>query len=126
MPEYKKKFLQSSSVSTERRKEDVRRCVRLFMIFHLLSPGEKNIPVQVGYTRDISTRGVYFFTTRGPAVGEDIALTVYVPASPEQKLPPRLEAKGKVVRVEEAEEQEFHSKLSGVAVKYLEKVTVFV
>jgi len=55
--------------------------------------------------------------------GEDIVLTVYIPALLEGELPPRLETKGEVVRVEQIEEHESYA-LYGVAVKYSEQVRV--
>jgi hypothetical protein len=116
----------SSAAQRDKRGERARIQARLFLVYRPVSRAEHAAPVQVGFTRDISTKGVYFFTPTKPAVGEDIALTIYASASPEQELPPRLQTAGEIMRVEEIEERDFHSTLNGVAVKYQEKVMVFV
>jgi len=54
-----------------------------------------------GYSRDISAKGAYLITVDCPSPGATVTLTVHFPATSDGGPVLRMEAKGRVLRVEE-------------------------
>ncbi len=100
------------------RRQGRRTKTRLFVVFQSsLKAKEENL-LYVGFTKDISDRDVYFYTPNHICLGDEITMTIYVPASPGQ-LPPRLESRGIVTR-SDAIDESASAPMYGVAVRYSE------
>lgn len=110
---------------SERRK-DARMEAHLFTVFRRLPKKKKEAGVpEVGYTRDISVGGVYFYTQSDVKKGERVSLAVHVTSDwAEGGSPPKLEGEGKVLRVERARTGLPPNDLRGVAVQFAQEVAV--
>ncbi len=74
--------------------------MHLFTVFRRVQEKEVGFP-QVGYTRDISTEGVYFYTQDKLDKGDQIDLMIHLTCDwAEGGSPPKLEGRGNVLRVE--------------------------
>lgn len=59
-----------------------------------------------GYTRNISQRGAYVIAARSPGKGDRVMLSFFLPALAGESRELRIDAAGKVLRVETATERE--------------------
>jgi hypothetical protein len=112
--------------STERRSHP-RIEAHLLIVFRSLSAnGNKTLPL-IGYTRDISTCGAYFYTQSEVKEGDTISVTIHFTADwTDAGNPPRLEGKGTVARVEKANRTFPPIDINGAAVKLWSDLAVSV
>ena len=110
-------------MTCERRKYP-RREAHLFTVFRRLLKKEVGAP-QIGYTRDISTEGVYFYTQDKVEKGDQIDLTIHLTTDwAEGGNPPKLEGKGNVLRVERTRKPSPLPVSTGVAVRVKERLAI--
>ena len=102
-----------------------RKSACFFMVFSRYGKeGEPTLP-HIGYTRDISAGGAFFFT-RGEAMqGDDLSLKIHLPADwGAGDYPPSLEGNGKVLRVETNRKLLPLGYINGVAVRFTEELDI--
>jgi len=101
--------------------------VNFFTVFRRLLIQKEEYSPEIGYTRDISSKNIYFFTRSKIEQGEDIFVSIHTASDwAEGGNPPRLEGTGKIVRVERALDEFPLSEFKGVAVAFDEDLTVSV
>jgi hypothetical protein len=82
----------------ERRKHN-RLSAKFFIIIQ--SVGKKKDDITIGHTRDISSRGIYAYTSARLSVGERVALRVHCDSDwAEGGAPPEFSGEGGIIRVE--------------------------
>lgn len=76
----------------------------------------------IGYARDLSSRGLFFYTRGKLAAGNRLSLTIFpsIDWIVEQS-PPRLEVEGKVLRSERTRRPSPDGEMRGVAVEFSKK-----
>ena len=85
--------------STDRRRQG-RTQAHLLTVFRKSNSDEKKSLPLIGYTRDISERGAYFYTQSDVKEGDSISVTFHFTADwTEAGNPPRLEGEGTIARV---------------------------
>jgi hypothetical protein len=90
----------------------------LFTVFKRKTKKNDNSRPQIGYTRDITPRGVYFYTQTKPERGDNVFLSIHLSADwAGGGTPPKLEGEGKVLRVENAARILPLDDFNGVAVR---------
>jgi len=110
-------------MTCERRKSP-RREAHLFTVFRRFLTKEVG-PPQIGYTRNISTEGVYFYTQDKVEKGDEIDLTIHLTSDwAEGGNPPKLEGKGNVLRVERTRKPLPLPVSTGVAVHLTEGLAI--
>jgi hypothetical protein len=97
-------------VMTERR---IARRYDLTLPISIRIPAERELLVQSGKTRDISTRGLYFVVELKMETGSELDITLTLPGELTKGSDVLVRALGKVLRVEE-QRQEGHE-MTGVA-----------
>lgn len=108
-------------VAKPERRASSRLQLRLFMVFRPIP--EKKEPPAVGFTRDVSAGGLYFYTLKELKEGEEVSLTIHLVSDwAEGGTPPTLDGKGKVLRVERPFRKP--GDFQGVAVRFSEKLAV--
>ncbi len=118
-----KKPVNSSAFLCERRKCP-RREAHLFVVFRQFLKKKAGGP-QVGFTRDVSARGIYFYTQGEIAKGDEISLTVHLTSDwVEGGNAPKLKGKGSVLRVERTARKLHLPVSTGVAVHLKRKLAV--
>jgi hypothetical protein len=96
-----------------------------FTVFNRFGKEPAEPVPQVGYTRDISAGGVYFFTRSDVEQGMDLSLTIHLSRDWEQEsYPPKLEGDGKIIRIENDRQDLPVGYINGVAVQFAGKVEV--
>ncbi len=101
-----------------------RREANLFAVFQRLLNKESLSP-QVGFTRDISMGGAYFYTRGEVEKGENISLTIHLTSDwAEGGSPPRLRADAEILRVERGRSISPTTGARGVAVKFMQELAV--
>lgn len=115
----------SRYVTAQERRKSMRARANLFLAFKRLSrEGKESLP-EMGYTRDISRSGMYFYTSGKPKKGEKAVFVVYTGREwTEPGVPPRLEGKGKVLRVERPRKELPPAQFYGVAVQFEEELAL--
>ena len=89
-----------------------------------LAEKEEHFP-EIGCTRDISGKSIYFFTQSKIERGDRIFVSVHTAFDwAEGGNPPKLEGKGKIVRVEPVLETFPLGEFNGVAVDFEEELVV--
>jgi len=104
--------------STDRRSHP-RTEAHLLTVFRLSDKeGRRSLPL-IGYTRDISARGAYFYTQSDVKEGERISVTIHFTADwTEAGNPPKLEGEGSIERVERAHKAFPPIDINGTAVRF--------
>lgn len=69
-------------------------------------PMNREAVLQVGQTRDISTRGVYFTTRKELSLGSEVDFTLTLPAEITPGADVFVRAHGRIVRVDRPDEEE--------------------
>ena len=96
----------------------------LFTVFRRLCAKGAFLP-QVGFTKDVSAGGAYFFTRSEVAKGDSISVAIHVTSDwAAGGNPPRLEADGRVLRVERGRGTSASNDTKGVAVKFKQELAV--
>lgn len=90
----------------------------LFTVFKHKAKRNDDSPPQIGYTRDITPTGIYFYTQTKTERGDNVFLSIHLSADwAGVGMPPKLEGEGKVLRVENAARILPLDDFSGVAVQ---------
>lgn len=111
-------------VKSEKRKYS-RKEAHLFTVFIRSGSGEELPLPQIGYTRDISAGGAYFFTQSEVDEGDHVSVTVHLTADwAEGGNPPRLEGEGTILRVEKARKAFPSIDVTGAAVQFARELAV--
>ncbi len=88
------------------------------------SDGKKSLPL-IGYTRDISTRGAYFYTQSEVKEGDSVSVTFHFTADwTEAGNPPKLEGEGTVARVETTTKAFPPVDIRGAAIRFWRELAV--
>jgi hypothetical protein len=86
--------------------------------------GNKALPL-IGYTRDISSCGAYFYTQSDVKEGDSISVTIHFTADwTEAGSPPKLVGEGTVARVENTRRAFPPIDINGTAVRFWRDLTV--
>lgn len=110
--------------STDRRTH-ARTEAHLLTVFRQSTAGGKQSLPQIGYTRDISSHGAYFYTQSDVKEGDSISVTFHFTADwTEAGNPPRLEGEGTIARVEKANRAFTPVDISGAAVRFWRELAV--
>jgi len=113
-----------SMIKVERRKNYRMKAIYFIVSRSLGKKVSESIP-QIGYSRDISAWGTYFYTRSKIVLGDRLTLTIHLsPEWEEESYPPKLEGEGKVIRVENEFESLPAGYTHGVAVEFAKKVEV--
>ena len=102
----------------------LRREASLFAVFRRLVKNDEAVP-QIGYTRDISSRGAYFYTRGQAEKGDSISITIHLIRqwNGTEILSP-LEAEGEILRIEENLKNPPPGRTSGVAVRFTQELDI--
>ena len=102
----------------------LRREASLFAVFRRLEKNGDVVP-QIGYTRDISSRGAYFYARGQAEKGDTISVKIHlIPQRNGTEIPPPLEAEGEILRVEKKLTFFPPGRAKGVAVKFTQELDI--
>jgi len=102
-----------------------RKSACFFMVFNRHGKGGEPALPHIGYTRDISAGGAFFFTRGEAEQGDDLSLKFHLPADwGAGDYPPSLEGNGKVQRVETNRKLLPLGYINGVAVRFTEELDI--
>lgn len=106
-------------MSTVERRAHQRQAADFFTVARRFGlEGKPHLP-QAGFSRDVSTGGIFFFAQESMEVGDYVSLALYPRTdSVKESAPPKLVASGKVIRVENAPSDALHGRVYGIAVKF--------
>jgi hypothetical protein len=109
---------------TSDRRNSLRSQTRLLTVFRLEEGGQATAP-EIGYTRDISNKGIYFYASRKFDKGDRISLTVHFGGdSAGSENPPKLVGEGIVLRTERNRNTLYQTNISGTAVHFFSELAV--
>lgn len=95
-----------------------------FLVFQRLPRSRESSP-EVGFARDVSSEGVYFYTLGHIEKNDRVSLTVHVNSMwMESGGPPTIAGEGQVIRVEKTTQTFSPRAVSGVAVRMREELAV--
>jgi hypothetical protein len=101
-----------------------RREASLFAVFRRLAKNGEAVP-QIGYTRDISSGGAYFYTRSQAKNGDSISMKIHlIPQWNGTEIPPPLEAEGEILRVEKKLTLFPPGRAKGVAVRFTQELDI--
>ncbi|RJP75090.1 MAG: hypothetical protein C4532_01075 [Candidatus Abyssobacteria bacterium SURF_17] len=123
--ESKEKLGRETAVPERRRHQ--RKKVRCFVVFKHLNDAKKDADISgIGYTRDVSGCGMYFWTVSQPSAGDRISMTVHLTSdwSGGGGIPPTLDAAGKILRVEQSRGGIPALDFNGVAIQFDDDIAV--
>lgn len=106
-------------MSTVDRRAHQRQPADFFTVVRRFSLEGKPYLPEAGFSRDVSTGGIFFFVQARMEPGERVSLTFYPRTdSVKESTPPKLVASGKVIRVETAPSDALRGRVYGIAVKF--------
>lgn len=109
------------------RRNHPRSQIRLLTVYKLLGKNGKASSPEIGYTRDISAGGMYFYTSRRADEGNRISLTIHFGGDFEGgSNPPKLDGEGTVARVEKNCNAFSQADVNGMAVHFASDLTISV
>ena len=101
-----------------------RREASLFTVFRRLAKDDDPVR-QIGYTRDISPRGAYFYTRGKAEKGDSISMTIHLtPQWNGTEVPPPLETQGEILRIEKKLTFFPPGRAKGVAVRFTQELDI--
>jgi hypothetical protein len=108
-----------------------RKCNRInasyLVVFRPKTPTQKSPIALVGHTRDISAGGLFIYTRSEVEGGGNVALTIYPTGDwREDKVLPKIEVEGRVMRVERAPETYHRGYFNGIAIKFKSEPDVLI
>jgi hypothetical protein len=105
----------------ERRKE---RRIRADYVIAFRPIEEQANIVKIGYTRNVSSGGMYVYTRAKPPVGERLALKIHIPSDwAEGGDPPNLEGEGGVLRIDPGNGLQSQT-VNGMAIQFFGQLSV--
>jgi len=98
-----------------------------FTVYRVLPADEETPSSRIGYTADISATGIYLYTRPVLEQGDTISLAIYPCVDGTAGIVlPKLEAEGKVLRVENGQDVHLSEGLVGVAIQFARQPAVTV
>jgi hypothetical protein len=107
------------------KRRNARMRIHLFTVVRKILGSKHLSRPHIGFTRDISINGIYFYTRMKIKRGDSLCLTVHVVSGASSGgPPPKLEGDGLIVRIDRIHKEFPIAKMNGVAVRFTSELAV--